>query len=190
MRPNEQRPAIVGEDSGPQPPFPLRMKGKVVSGFGRGSKELGIPTANIPVEGVPWIETAQSGVYFGWAGVQLSSDEPCPPECTATVPQEAAKAGWRQFPMVMSIGYNPFYKNTVRSAEVHILHKFKNDFYGSEMAISILGFIRPEYDYVSVESLIEDINTDIEVTKKSLDREKWKDAMKDAYLWGEEKEKL
>ena len=53
------------------------------------------------------------------------------------------------------------------------------------MAISILGFIRPEYDYVSVESLIKDINEDIEVTKRSLDRERWKEAMKDEYLWGE-----
>ncbi len=57
------------------------------------------------------------------------------------------------------------------------------------MAISILGFIRPEYDYISVESLIKDINEDIEVTKRSLDREKWKEAMKDGYLWGEEPEK-
>lgn len=56
------------------------------------------------------------------------------------------------------------------------------------MAISILGFIRPEYDYVSLESLIEDINEDIEVTKRSLDRGKWKEAMKDGYLWGEEPE--
>jgi riboflavin kinase len=34
----------------------------------------------------------------------------------------------------------------------------------------ILGFIRPEYDYVSKESLIDDINTDIAVTKLSLER--------------------
>jgi riboflavin kinase len=54
------------------------------------------------------------------------------------------------------------------------------------MAISILGFIRPEYDYVSVESLIADINEDVEITKRSLDREKWREAMKDPYLWGEE----
>lgn len=54
------------------------------------------------------------------------------------------------------------------------------------MAISILGFIRPEYDYVSVESLIADINEDVEVTKRSLDREKWREGMKDPYLWGEE----
>lgn len=34
------RPQIIGPDSGPEPPFPLRMSGKVVSGFGRGSKEV------------------------------------------------------------------------------------------------------------------------------------------------------
>jgi len=105
------------------------------------------------------------------------------------VPEEKRKEGWTQFPMVMSIGYNPYYKNTVRSAEVHILYKFPQDFYGSEMAISILGFIRPEYDYVSLESLVEDINEDIEVTKRSLDREKWREPfLRDPYLWGEEVE--
>lgn len=35
----------------------------------------------------------------------------------------------------------------------------------------MLGFIRPEYDYVSKERLIEDINVDIEVTKRSLERD-------------------
>jgi riboflavin kinase len=90
--------------------------------------------------------------------------------------------------MVMSIGYNPFYKNTVRSAEVHVLYSFPEDFYGSEMAISILGYIRPEYDYVTVEGLIRDINEDIEVTKQSLDREKWRERLRDPYLWGEEEQ--
>lgn len=70
--------------------------------------------------------------------------------------------------MVMSIGWNPFYKNTVRSVEVHIMHEFERDFYGSHMNLVILGFIRPEYDYVSVESLVEDIRTDIQVAKDSL----------------------
>jgi riboflavin kinase len=88
--------------------------------------------------------------------------------------------------MVMSIGFNPFYHNTVRSAEVHILSKFAKDFYGSQMAIRIEGFIRPEYDYVDVESLIEDIRTDCEVARKSLDREKWKGGLGDGYLLGGE----
>ena len=87
--------------------------------------------------------------------------------------------------MVMSIGYNPFYKNTVQSAEVHVLHEFGQDFYGSDMAISILGYIRPELDYVSLEALVVDIKTDIEVARKSLDRETWKKGGEDSYLWGE-----
>jgi hypothetical protein len=41
-RPNE-RPLIVGPDS-PEAPFPIYLKGPVIKGFGRGSKELGIPT--------------------------------------------------------------------------------------------------------------------------------------------------
>lgn len=90
--------------------------------------------------------------------------------------------------MVMSIGYNLFYKNKVRSAEVHVLHKFEKDFYGSEMAIVILGFIRPEYDYVSVESLIEDINEDCEVAKRSLDREAWTKYLEDPFLWGNDRD--
>lgn len=40
MRPDGPRPQIIGPDSGPESPFPLRMKGKVVSGFGRGSKDV------------------------------------------------------------------------------------------------------------------------------------------------------
>jgi len=74
------------------------------------------------------------------------------------------------YPMVMSIGWNPFYKNTVRSVEVHIMHHFEHQFYGSHMNLVILGFIRPEYDYVSKEKLVEDIRTDIDVADHSLGR--------------------
>lgn len=75
--------------------------------------------------------------------------------------------------MVMSIGYNPFYKNTVRSAEVHVLHKFSQDFYDAHMRLLILGFIREEKDYKSLDALVEDINFDCDVAKKSLDRTHW-----------------
>ena len=40
MPPNTSRPSVVGADSGPQPPFPLRLNGNVIEGFGRGSKEV------------------------------------------------------------------------------------------------------------------------------------------------------
>lgn len=84
--------------------------------------------------------------------------------------------------MVMSIGWNPFYKNTVRSVEVHVMQRFETDFYGSHMNLAILGFIRPELDYVSKEKLIEDIKTDIEVAARSLVREKYASFKDEPYL--------
>ena len=50
------------------------------------------------------------------------------------------------------------------------MHEFPNDFYGVQMNILILGYIRSEFDYVSKEALIEDIMMDISVAKKSLER--------------------
>lgn len=114
----------------------------------------------------PWIADAKSGVYFGWASLELPADHP------NAASQEESK--FALFPMVMSIGYNPFYNNTVRSAEVHVLDRFGADFYGVEMRLLILGYIRDEQSYDGVEALIEDIKTDCEVAKTSLQREAWK----------------
>ena len=146
------------------------MSGLVISGFGRGSKELGIPTANLPVSSAtnPWLDSTPSGVYFGWAALHLPASHPDYSESKA-----GGQNGFTVYPMVMSIGYNPFYKNTVRSAEVHVLHKFAADFYGVEMRLAILGFVREELDYSGLEALIADINLDCEVAKRSLAREGW-----------------
>ncbi|KAJ1505453.1 riboflavin kinase [Coelomomyces lativittatus] len=51
------------------------------------------------------------------------------------------------YPMVMSLGWNPFFKNQKRSAEVHIIHEFEDDFYGEELRVIILGYIREEKNY-------------------------------------------
>lgn len=40
MRPDAPRPSVAGADDGPEPPFPLRLTGKVIKGFGRGSKDV------------------------------------------------------------------------------------------------------------------------------------------------------
>ncbi|KAL2017165.1 hypothetical protein VTK56DRAFT_2534 [Thermocarpiscus australiensis] len=202
------RPLIVGPASGPEPPYPLRMSGRVISGFGRGSKELGIPTANLPVDEsrTPWISSTPSGVYFGWASLRLppshpdhlaSADAPLPlpsssPDQTIAQTEDDADDadeeertrtrrerrrrganGFAVYPMVMSIGYNPFYKNAVRSAEVHVLHRFAADFYGAEMRLLIAGFIREERDYSGLEALVADINFDCEVARRSLARAGW-----------------
>lgn len=40
MRPDGPRPTIVGNSDGPEPPYPLKLDGKVIKGFGRGSKDV------------------------------------------------------------------------------------------------------------------------------------------------------
>lgn len=68
--------------------------------------KLGIPTANIPIAGlsVGGHEEVESGVYYGFAGLDVDGEGRRVEEGEGTV--------WE---MVMSIGWNPFYKNTVRS---------------------------------------------------------------------------
>lgn len=70
--------------------------------------------------------------------------------------------------MVMSVGWNPFYDNEKRTAEVHVLHDFRNDFYGKRLRCVVLGFVRPEYNYASMDALIDDINTDKRVAAASV----------------------
>lgn len=174
------------------------------------TQQLGIPTANIPISGlsVGGHEDVESGVYYGWAGLSPSkATEQHPPGTESKYKHMAAKvyngltdvlfgggdtneeqrSSWTAdkgavYPMVMSIGWNPYYKNTVRSVEVHIMHDFETDFYGSHMNLVILGFIRPELDYTTKEALIEDIKTDIDVAGRSLSRKAYAKYSKDEYL--------
>ena len=117
MRPSAPRPLVTGPATGPEPPFPIRLSGPIVKGFGRGSAELGIPTANIPLAGLSVGGNAdvESGVYYGWAGVDID-DTGLRREQGGSGKEggEREKEGgvWA---MVMSIGWNPYYKNEVRS---------------------------------------------------------------------------
>lgn len=151
-------------------------------------------------------QDVESGVYYGWAGLTPSAatgegltksklghaTEKIAEGIAAVIAggstkeEEASETLTTDkgavYPMVMSIGWNPFYKNTVRSVEVHIMHQFIMDFYESHMNLIILGFIRPEYDYVSKESLIEDIEKDIQVAGNSLARKPYAKFRNDPYL--------
>ena len=84
--------------------------------------------------------------------------------------------------MVMSIGWNLYFKNTVRTVEVHLLHTFHGDFYNALLNLTILGFIRPELDYESLDKLVEDIKFDIEVARTSLQRKAYLDLAKEPFL--------
>ncbi|OZJ03124.1 hypothetical protein BZG36_03874 [Bifiguratus adelaidae] len=147
---NTSRPMVLPPDA-PTTPFPIRLSGHVVKGFGRGSKELGIPTANLSDDALKALcEEIETGIYYGW--VQLGDKD------TAI------------HPMVMSVGWNPYYHNEKKSAEVHVIHQFEHDFYNAQIRVIVLGYIRAEQNYPSLDALIEDILTDVEVAKNCLDR--------------------
>ncbi|KAI9574484.1 riboflavin kinase [Boletus coccyginus] len=154
------RPNIAGPDI-PEERYPIRLEGIVQHGFGRGSKDLGCPTANLPDESITHIAgIAKPGVYYGYARVYPVSDPP-----SELLPEDLVV-----LPMAMSLGWNPFYKNQRMTAEIHIMHEFNSDFYGCELKVLILGYIRPEFDYISREALIDDIDTDRRVALNSLAR--------------------
>ncbi|XP_017140767.1 putative riboflavin kinase [Drosophila miranda] len=128
--------------------LPLYASGEIVRGFGRGSKELGIPTANFPLEVVKSLpESLLTGVYYGWANVDSGPVHK----------------------MVLSVGWNPFYNNTEKSVETHMLHEFNCDLYGQLLKICIVGYLRPEKSFDSLEALITAIKADIEHAKTHLE---------------------
>jgi riboflavin kinase len=212
-RPSTPRSPIAGPPT-PTAPFPIRLSGPIIKGFGRGSAELGIPTANIDPS---TLEAAgqsaiRSGVYYGFCSLPIhlsSGAKPTAPQfpngkrpsehelipTSYPAPIAGSERGGGEgkttttttFYAVLSIGHNPFYANDTRSIEVHIMHAFaphQFDLYGLEMRLLVLGFIRPEYDYDSLESLVEDIWVDVGVAQGSLEREGYKGFVEDEWLGG------
>ncbi|XP_019333636.1 riboflavin kinase isoform X1 [Alligator mississippiensis] len=88
-----------------------------------------------------------TGIYYGWACVGNGDVHK----------------------MVLSIGWNPYYKNVKKSVETHIIHTFKEDFYGEILRIAIIGYIRPEKNFDSLDELISEIQEDIAEAKRKLD---------------------
>ncbi|KAJ4952913.1 hypothetical protein NE237_029745 [Protea cynaroides] len=134
--------------AGTLPIEPWHIGGPVIKGFGRGSKVLGIPTANLSTEGYSKILFEYpSGVYFGWAGLSTRG----------------------VYKMVMSIGWNPYFNNREKTIEPWLLHDFDEDFYGEELRLTIVGYIRSEANFPSLESLIAKIHEDGRIAEKALD---------------------
>ncbi|KAJ2954794.1 hypothetical protein O0L34_g3101 [Tuta absoluta] len=130
------------------PPLPVFLEGEVVKGFGRGSKQLGCPTANYNIEVVRSLpRELEAGVYCGWAQVDAGPVHK----------------------MVTNVGWCPFYQNKEMSVETHVLHKFDQDFYGSHLKIAIVGYLRGEKNFDSLDDLIAAIKQDIENGSNKLD---------------------
>ena len=83
---------------------------------------------------------------------------------------------WNFFPSIFSISFffllfvrNPFYGNTRKTIEPHLLHVFEKDFYDEELRLVVLGYLRPESGFPSLDALIAAIHADIANARNELE---------------------
>lgn len=118
----------------------VKITGQIVTGFGRGSSQLGFPTANIQtneklelVPGVYATRVKMEGNYYKGA---------------------------------ISIGWCPYYENRELSYEVYILENFSSSLVGKSIECEILYYIRCESNFRKLDDLIKAISLDVALTKR------------------------
>ena len=164
------RPEIVGSASGPEPPFPIRISSKIVSGTGRSSAELGIPTVNL-ASAPEDVVYPLFGVYFGWASIS-----------TKAPLQLGMLDTWHQ--AIITIAPCPYALPSItpkRLVKAHLLHDFNGtqlQHLDAKISLLILGFLRPPLppkQDQDRDSIIYEFTQDIAVTQTSLapDRPAW-----------------
>jgi riboflavin kinase / FMN adenylyltransferase len=119
------------------------VQGSVVPGDGRG-RTIGIPTANLDI----WHERLlpANGVYATFA-----------------------RLNGVNYPSVTNIGVRPTFENQapVPRVETHVLD-FKQDLYGTNLRLDFVQFLRSEQRFPSIQSLIDQIQTDIQYAREVL----------------------
>ena len=139
---------------------PCRFEGIIVHGYKRGTTLLDCPTANICTDKIQdVIKGFKMGVYYGWASLH------------GVV-----------YKMVANIGRNPSFGNEYVSVEVHLLHKFDEDFYDETLKVLILGSIRTESKFSSLEELKKAIHEDCGIAESLLDQAEYAPFETDSFL--------
>lgn len=176
---------VLIEDKPVQPPYPINLPYQEINvGFGRGSSDLNCPTANIdiPKDNDDLNKNLPTGVYFGVCKLRPNSHnlEKTKQKRVLSNNEVEVNKGIHlkdeceidtKLPCVLSIGYNITYEDNQiksRSLEVHILKDFEHKFYGAEMQLTILGYIRPEIKFNSLDELMEGIEIDKQVASEVL----------------------
>lgn len=117
---------------------PFTLRGEVVRGEQRG-RTIGFPTANLAT---PGRQLPADGVYAG----------------TVTI-------HGRAYPAAASVGVKPTFGKHERVFEVFIIG-YEGDLYGQTLEVKVLRWLREQWPFPSVESLVEQMNRDVEQTQK------------------------
>ena len=102
---------------------PFSFECQVIHGYGRGSKQLDCPTANVDMvsfkkDFLPF----RNGIYWGYASVENGPVYRC----------------------AINIGVCPYFKNDQRTFEVHLIDYDGPDFYESRMIQEDLKWIKEQ----------------------------------------------
>lgn len=120
---------------------PYTMRGRVVHGQKLG-RELGYPTANLPLAGR---EIPVSGVF---AVIAWHEDG-------------------RRLPGVASLGWRPTVEGKVPLLEVHAFD-FSGDLYGAHLTVVLLERLRPEVRFDSLDELTTQMHRDADAARRVL----------------------
>jgi riboflavin kinase/FMN adenylyltransferase len=124
---------------------PYSVSGEVVEGDRRG-RELGFPTANVPVRD---LAVPADGVYAGWLRVLDGAAEP--------------------MPAAISVGTNPTFDGVRdRRVEAYVLDRTDLDLYGCQVEISFVARIRGMVKFEGVDALVATMHGDVDRTRELL----------------------
>ncbi|KAK7984747.1 hypothetical protein PG988_002369 [Apiospora saccharicola] len=156
---------VLGPESGPEHPFPIKLNGKVSRGTGQGQAQMGIPTANLTGVSSDLL-LRLSGIYIGWACVQPG------------VGHVGMSYDWHE--AIIMIGPCPYAAPRVVSsnvATVHMIHDFgSSTFFNSSLKVIIMAYLRPVPAQNRTRSPTElqfSISQDVDIALASLSRESW-----------------
>ncbi|CAM9425167.1 unnamed protein product, partial [Choristocarpus tenellus] len=147
---------------------------QVSQGYGRGSKKLGVPTANLPEsQFADNLRSLPTGVYFGWVMLEGAMEESG---------DGAGRGPWK---CVANVGYSPTFagqENAEKIVEAHVINYAGGDFYGKMMRIMLIGFQRPERKFASFPELVATINKDVKDADVALDEPRFAAFRHDNFL--------
>lgn len=136
---------------------PFRFVGVVAHGDHRG-RELGFPTANLPVPAA--MACPADGVYAGWLTRLDGRDAYGEP-----LPEGAQPERW---PAAISVGTNPTFDGDERRVESYVLDRTDLELYDVPVAVDFVERIRGQVKFTGIAALIEQITDDVRRSRSIL----------------------
>ena len=129
----------------------------VTHGDHRG-RELGFPTANLPVPSL--LACPADGVYAGWLSRLDGLDAHGDPLLAGESPA--------QWPAAISVGTNPTFDGADRRVESYVLDRTDLELYGSEIAVDFVARLRGQVRFDGIDALITQMTADVDEARRIL----------------------